>query len=153
MSCSVTAPAIDTEAEPEIAAPTPAVTSSDAPLAPMPDAATLAERGEDVPPEEWRALAAGRTVWYSDAVGLWGRERYDPERDEVTFQFSTGECVNARWRHQGVLYCFDFGAGFPHCFRHMRMDGRLWVVGVQGSVQEVSRIDDSPVDCGPSPMS
>lgn len=123
------------------------------PVLDLPDRADLAEEGDDISPAEWRALVAGRTVWYSDSLGLWGRERYDTASDTVTFQFHTGECMSATWRHEGLHYCFDFHDGPPHCFRHLRMDGRLYVLGVQGAVQEVTKIDDSPVVCGPPPMS
>ncbi len=119
----------------------------------LPDSQTLAEKGEDIAPAEWRTLAAGRTVWYYDAQGLWGRERYSTDVDTVVFQFHDGQCLAARWSHDANLYCFDFGAGAPHCFRHLRYDGQLWVLGEQGTVQHVARIDDAMVDCGPSPMS
>ncbi len=119
----------------------------------MPSRSELSEKGDDLTPAEWRALAAGRTVWYSDALGLWGREHYDPQADAVTFQFHTGECMEATWRHEGLLYCFDFHDGPPHCFRHLRLDGKLYVLGVQGAVQEVTKIDDTPVSCGPPPTS
>ena len=119
----------------------------------LPDANTLLAEGVDIPLAEWRALTRGRTVWYFDAKGLFGREHYRAGSDEVTFQLPGGACLEASWRRDGPLYCFDFRDGPPHCFRHLRFHGEVWVLGVGGAVQKVERIDRAPLACGPAQMS
>ncbi|MGM0584538.1 MAG: hypothetical protein ACQEUZ_07795 [Pseudomonadota bacterium] len=116
----------------------------------------LTEQGEDIPLGEWRAMTAGRTVWYRIGEDLWGRERYHAGTDRVTFQFPDGECLEAVWFHDPPWYCFDFGGalggGPPHCFRHLRHEGELWALGLSGGApQRIIRIDDLPLSCGPSP--
>jgi hypothetical protein len=115
----------------------------------------LAEAGEDIPLAEWREMVEGRTVWYRIGEALWGRERYRGD-GTVTFQFPDGECLEAAWFHDPPWYCFDFGGalggGPPHCFRHLRLDGELWALGLSGGApQRIERIDSAPLACGPSP--
>lgn len=130
--------------------PGPAAAAAD----PPPD---LAEAGEDIPPDEWRAIAAGRTVWYRIGDSLWGRERYALEADRVVFQFPDGMCVEGAWTYVEPFYCFDFGPALagdgPHCFRHVRHEGALWVIGLAGDPQAVDRIDSTPLACGPDVVS
>ena len=133
-----------------------ALAAAPAAAAEPPDRETLAEQGEDVPLAEWRALTEGRTVWYRIGEALWGRERYLPGENSVTFQFPDGECLEARWFHEPPWYCFDFGealgGGPPHCFRHLRFEGELWALGLSGGPpQKIERIDATPLACGPDP--
>ena len=119
--------------------------------------ADLAESGEDIAPEDWRALVEGRTVWYRIGPDLWGRERYAVGADRVIFQFADGRCVEGAWTYAEPWYCFDFGdampGGAPHCFRHLRHDDGLWVLSVTGEPQAVERIDSTPLGCGPDVVS
>lgn len=131
-----------------------------APAAAEPEAAPppdLAEAGEDLSPEEWRRLVAGRTVWYRIGEAIWGRERYAADADRVVFQFPEGDCVEGTWIYAAPWYCFDFGdaAGLAglHCFRHLRHEGSLWALGMAGEPQRVERIDDTPLTCGPDAVS
>jgi hypothetical protein len=126
--------------------------------APLPPRDLVLRDGAPVPQEEWRALTEGRTVWYFARDGLWGRELYRrPDADAsggiVTFEHRDGLCLDARWTHNAGLYCFDFGEGPPHCFRHLRWEGRLFAISLSGDVQEVKRIDNSGVSCGAPPVS
>lgn len=124
---------------------------------PAPAPPDLADTGEDIAPEDWRALVAGRTVWYRIGPDLWGRERYAVGADRVVFQFADGECVEGGWTYEAPWYCFDFqgaltGAG-PHCFRHLRHDSGLWVLSLAGEAQAVVKIDATPLSCGPDVVS
>jgi hypothetical protein len=127
--------------------------------APLPSRDLVLRDGVPVTPEEWHALTSGRTVWYFARDGLWGRELYRSNSGApadgglVTFEHRDGECLDARWAHSAGLYCFDFGAGTPHCFRHLRWQDRLFAISVAGDVQEVKRIDRSGVSCGAPPVS
>lgn len=136
----------------------PAVATLSPVDAPLPSRDLVLEGGVPVPPAEWRALTEGRTVWYFARDGLWGRELYRlgdaaPDGGFVTFEHRGGECLDARWRYEAGLYCFDFGAGPAHCFRHMRWQDRLFAISTSGDVQEVKRIDRSGVSCGAPPVS
>ena len=120
----------------------------------VPEPTRLLQEGRDVPLDEWRAMTAGRTVWYRVDGEFWGRERYDREGDGVTFQFRDGECFDGSWRRtEDRWYCFDFGFARPHCFRHLELDGEFWALGVEGGVQKIERIDDAPLACGPDVVS
>ena len=120
---------------------------------PAPSARTLAEEGEDIPYAEWRAMTEGRTVWYLIEGDVWGRESYRAGSDALVFQFPDGQCLPATWSHRDPWFCFDFQDALPdplHCFRHLRWEGGIWVLGDMGAVQQVDRIDASPVACGPN---
>lgn len=136
----------------------PAATTLSPTEAPLPPRDLVLRDGAPVPPDEWRALTDGRTVWYFARDGLWGRELYrlgdaTAQGGMVTFEHRDGECLDARWTHDAGLYCFDFGAGPAHCFRHLRWQNRLFAISVSGDVQEVKRIDRSGVSCGAPPVS
>ncbi|MEC9434243.1 MAG: hypothetical protein VYD87_15185 [Pseudomonadota bacterium] len=115
----------------------------------------LETEGRDLSLAEWRALTNGRTVWYRIDGELWGRESYRQD-GRVTFQFPDGECLDAAWDYQDPWFCFDFGqalGGVPHCFRHIRLEDRLYALGRSGAPQAIDRIDGAPIACGPSPSS
>lgn len=124
---------------------------------PMPAglAETLESEGHDLTLQEWTAMTHGRTVWYRIDGALWGRESYRQD-GKVTFQFPDGECLDADWTYEAPWYCFDFGqalGGSPHCFRHIRLDQRLYALGRSGAPQAIDRIDDAPIACGMDPSS
>jgi hypothetical protein len=104
--------------------------------------------GDPIPPEEWRALTAGRTVWYSLNGEHWGREYFDPERDRATFLGADGTCVTASWIYADGVYCFAYGG--MHCFRHMRRGDSIVVSPLgEGAEQTVEKIDRTPISCEP----
>ena len=102
-----------------------------------------------IPPEEWRAMVEGRTVWYSLNGEHWGREYFHPDKDSATFLARDGQCVTAPWAYAEGVYCFAY-AGM-HCFRHVRRDGEIVVIPIEGdgAEQRVERIDDTPISCEP----
>lgn len=118
---------------------------------------TLANEGEDLSAEQWRALTDGRTVWYRIDGKVWGRESYRAAPGHVTFQFPDGECIEADWSWSEPWFCFDFGqalgGGPPHCFRHVRYEGRLWALSRSGEPQAIEKIDATPLTCGVEPTS
>lgn len=128
-----------------------------APDAPLPSRAEVLRDGVPLPFSEWQDLTAGRTVWYFTEDGLWGRETYrasdTPEGGMVTFEHRDGDCLDAVWTYAAGLFCFDFGAGPPHCFQHIRWQDRLFALSVGGDVQEVKRIDRTGLTCGQTPVS
>lgn len=111
-------------------------------------AATAAEDGgAPIPIEEWRAMTRGKTVWYALDGAHWGREYFHPDRDVATFLGRDGQCLTAPWAYVDGVYCFAYGG--LHCFRHLRRDGEIVVVPVEGdgAEQTVERIDRTPVSC------
>jgi hypothetical protein len=113
-----------------------------------PALAGSAPEGEPIPPEEWRALTAGRTVWYSLNGRHWGKEHFDAERDRATFLGADGACVTAPWMYADGVYCFAYGG--MHCFRHLRRGETIVVVPLgDGAEQTVEKIDRTPLSCEP----
>jgi hypothetical protein len=119
--------------------------------------APFALAGEDAPGEpilvdEWRAMTAGRTVWYSLNGEHWGKEHFHPSKDQATFVGADGECVTAEWIYADGVYCFAYGG--LHCFRHLRRGGEIVIAPLgDGAVQTVEQIDRTPLSCEPPAMS
>ncbi|MGG7567591.1 hypothetical protein ACQ5SO_15680 [Rhodovulum sp. DZ06] len=142
------------------ALPTAPAAAQEAAAAPaFPTLEDLLDGAVPIPPERWQALSAGRTLWYFLPDGYWGREAYmgrGPDgRGTVVFEHRDGDCLEGAWSHDAMtgLYCFDFDDGRTHCFQHVEWEGRLFALSLGGDVQEVQRIDDAPLSCGPTPMS
>ena len=115
-------------------------------------------RAVDIPPEDWRALAAGRTLTYRIDGAFWAMERYDTEGNAVMLQFLDGECLQGVWEYTAPHYCFHWEERGTACFRHARLDDRIVVIETQdgietGAVQEVSDISQIPLACGPAQVS
>ena len=107
----------------------------------------------DIPPEDWREMAAGRTVTYRIGGIFWAMERYDREGNGVTLQFENGECTEGVWEYAEPLYCFHWTDRGTSCFRHARIGERIVVIetldGAEtGAVQDVSDISQIPLVCG-----
>lgn len=102
---------------------------------------------------EWRRLTEGRVVWYSLNGEHWGREYFHPNRQRATFVYRDGTCVSAPWIESDGVFCFAYGG--LHCFNHVRRDGQLVVLPVDGGpMQTIERItDDGPLSCEPPLMS
>ncbi len=69
------------------------------------------EAGTPIPPEEWRAMTRGKTVWYALDGAHWGREYFHPDSDVATFLGRDGQCLSAPWAHVDGVYCFAHMAG------------------------------------------
>jgi hypothetical protein len=115
----------------------------------------LAAAGQDkaIPPEEWRSMTAGKTVYYYIDGQLFGREYYWPGRDMVTFQHVSGQCADARWTWEDGRYCFYFDR--PHCFAHVQRGTEIVIIpqnpddGTDLTEQIVHQIAPLPFSCTP----
>ncbi len=107
--------------------------------------------------KEWQNLTAGKTVVYQIEGETYGYETYRGNGN-VTIQLSDGSCIDGTWFMQQAAFCFDWQDGPLDCFHHKRLDGVIYIVGLENgvefdSIQEVSRIIDTPVTCGPALLS
>lgn len=116
-------------------------------------AAATTAGDEPIPPDEWRRMTTGRTVYYFIAGEFFGREYYWPGTDMVTFQHASGVCADARWDYSEAGYCFYFDR--PHCFDHVRRNGTIVIIPLntpEGEVpteQTVGQIAPVPFSCDP----
>lgn len=111
--------------------------------------ASAASAEEPIPPEEWREMTLGRTVWYSLDGAPWGREHFHLDGRTATFVTHDGQCMTAPWAWSDGLYCFAYDG--LHCFRHVRRDGAMLAVPESGEpAQVIEKITDEPLSCGPS---
>lgn len=113
-------------------------------------AAGAAHSGADepIPPEAWRALTTGKTLYYYKDGELFGREYYMNDKGDVIFRFPNGACAEGRWAFAEEKYCFAF-AGELHCFRHVKRGDAIVVIGEEdGEEQTVERIvEKEPLSC------
>ncbi len=111
--------------------------------------AATAGADEPIPPEAWKALTAGKTLYYYKDGELFGREYYHGDKGEVIFRFPNGACAEGRWAFADGQYCFAFG-GELHCFHHVKRGSEIVVIGVEdGDEQVIERIaDHEPLSCG-----
>lgn len=108
----------------------------------------------DIPVEEWRAMAMGRTLTYRIDGDLWALEHYFPGSNIVALQLYDGTCMEGTWDYQAPLYCFHWDGQGTSCFRHTRLGSQILVVETQdgvdtGRTQEMTGVSDAPVTCGP----
>jgi hypothetical protein len=123
------------------------------PLAALAAADPPAAAAGDIPVEEWRAMATGRTVTYRIYGALWALERYFPG-DRVQLQLYDGTCLDGTWSYRAPHYCFHWQGQGTSCFRHARVGAAIVVIQTQDGVdtaltQDVSAVTDTPLDCGP----
>ena len=90
------------------------------PAAAHPTTDRVAQSG-DIPVEEWRAMAAGRTLVYRINGGLWALEHYFPGTDRVQLQLHDGTCMDGTWDYTAPHYCFHWQGQGTSCFRHTRV--------------------------------
>lgn len=107
----------------------------------------------DIPVEEWRAMAMGKTLVYQVGPDLFALERYPLAGNRVELQLNTGECYSGVWDHQGHTYCFYWDADRPACFRHMRRDEEIVIVELDDGAptdrtQTMTQITDASLACG-----
>lgn len=106
-----------------------------------------------IPPEDWRAFAAGRTLTYTVNGQFFALERYPASGDGVSIQLSDGVCMAGNWFHVDNAYCYNWEGRAPVCFLHERIGERISVRqvinGVEtGAEQTMSNISDAPLQCG-----
>ena len=107
----------------------------------------------DIPPDEWRELALGRTLTYMIGDEFFALERYAPTGNRVELQLNNGECLAGTWSHSDNVYCFDWGSGRNACFRHVRAGSEIVIIQMDGEVetskiQHMTQISDAPLSCG-----
>lgn len=143
-----------------LAAPLAALALAAAALAPGVVAATqsvldrIAE-AEDIPVEEWRAMAAGRTLAYEIGGEHWALEYYVPGTDRVILQFHDGTCLNGTWDYEAPLYCFHWEGEGTSCFRHARHGDEILIIETfggldTGAIQIMTGVSDRTFACGPA---
>lgn len=130
--------------------------------------APLASLGQDLPSRlaaapnipavEWQSLTAGKTVVYSIDSTVFGYEFYSSASNQITFRLADGECIEGVWFEDQSAFCFDWQDGPLNCFHHKRLDGAIYVIGLENGVetddiQKVSRIAQIPLACGPALLS
>lgn len=106
-----------------------------------------------ISPEDWRAMAAGRTLTYTVNGDFFALERYDASGNAVSIQLSDGLCMAGHWTHVDDAYCYMWEGRAPVCFLHERIGDRISVRqvinGVEtGAEQTMSQISDAPLQCG-----
>jgi len=111
----------------------------------------------DISYEDWRAMTDGKTVVYEIDGQTYGYESYLGS-GKVTIRLEDGTCVTGRWFMQQTAFCFDWQGGPLNCFKHKRLDGSIYVIGLEdgaetADIQKVSRIANIPVSCGPALLS
>ncbi|CAN5802462.1 hypothetical protein BH23PSE1_BH23PSE1_17530 [soil metagenome] len=110
---------------------------------------------EDIPVEEWLALASGRTLTYRIDGEFWAMERYARGSSEVMLQFGDGSCLAGTWDYEAPFYCFHWDGEGTSCFRHARHDGDILIIETlggedTGAVQTMTGVSDTPLACGPA---
>ena len=112
----------------------------------------------DIPVEEWRAMASGRTVTYRIDGDLWALEHYFRGTDRVQLQLHDGTCLDGTWDYQAPHYCFHWGGQGTSCFRHARIGSAIVVIQTEAGIdtplmQDVTAVSDAPLACGPAATS
>ena len=110
-------------------------------------------RAANIPVEEWRAMAMGRTLTYRINGELWAFEHYYPGTNRVTLQLYDGSCLHGTWDYAEPLYCFHWEGQGTSCFRHARVDGGILIVETLNGhdtplTQDMSGVTDLPLTCG-----
>ncbi len=112
--------------------------------------------GTDIPPDQWQALASGRTLTYRMPDGsLFAREYYHPGGNRVTLQFNDGTCMDGVWEHTPPRYCFHWERADLVCFRHLRYGRNALIIqqtadGADTDLfQLMTNVSDTQLSCGP----
>jgi hypothetical protein len=113
------------------------------------------DRGADIPVEEWRAMAMGRTLTYRINGDLWALEHYFAGGNHVALQLYDGTCMTGTWDYVAPHYCFHWDGQGTSCFRHTRLGDEVFVIetldGQDSAMsQEMTGVSDAPVTCGPA---
>lgn len=119
----------------------------------LPVAGNAGGERADIPLEEWRNLALGRTLVYMIGPDFFAFERYAKTGNRVELQLSNGECLSGTWSHAGTAYCFDWGDAEPACFRHVREGEDIIIIQLENGedtelTQQMTGFTDAPLTCG-----
>lgn len=126
-------------------APAQAAPASPAPT-PAPPPPETAEDEIFFSAEAWRALVAGKTLYYSTAEGLVGREYYPPGGQRAIFEYAADRsCFEGSWREVDGVFCFNYDG--EHCFFHLRRGDQIIARQMNGVDQTVVRITDEKLTC------
>lgn len=111
------------------------------------------EQATNIPPEEWSAMAAGRTLTYRINGSFWALEHYYPGTNRVTLQISDGSCLQGTWDYEAPRYCFHWEGREPACFRHARLGGQILIIETENGqdtpmTQTMTDVTDTPLSCG-----
>jgi hypothetical protein len=115
-------------------------------------------RAVDIPVEEWKALASGRTLTYRINGEFWALEHYFSGSNRVQLQLYDGTCMDGTWDYQAPHYCFHWEGQGASCFRHGRVGDDILIIEVQDGVdtmmtQTMTAVTDAPLTCGPAAVS
>lgn len=85
--------------------------------------------------EEFDALVAGKTLFFSRHGNPYGAEEYRRDRS-VVWSFLDGECQHGRWMpgpDQSICFVYEFRPNAPICWTFFRKDGgiRARVLGAE----------------------
>lgn len=109
----------------------------------------------NIPVEEWRSMADGRTLTYKINGEFWAMEHYTPGTNQVTLQVNDGSCMQGTWDYHAPLYCFYWEEQQPACFRHARLGNQILIIETQNGqdtpmLQMMTGVSDIPLACGPA---
>ena len=124
------------------------------PAASQSPAEKIAE-AENIPVEEWKAMAMGRTLTYRIDGEFWALEHYYPGTNRVTLQLYDGTCMEGTWDYNAPEYCFHWDLEGTACFRHARLDDEILIIETQDGadtlmLQSMTAVTDVPLACGPA---
>ena len=115
-------------------------------------------RAVDIPVEEWRSMAEGRTLTYRINGDLWALEHYTAGTDRVEIELYDGTCMSGTWDYAAPHYCFHWDGQGTSCFRHARLGDEILVIEASGleempMTQTMTAVTDTPLSCGPAGIS
>ncbi|MEX0970615.1 MAG: hypothetical protein WD046_09255 [Paracoccaceae bacterium] len=100
---------------------------------------------------EWRNMVEGRTVTYTIENEFFAREFYVTGTNRVVIAVNNGICLNGEWFMDGPAFCFVWEGAPPSCFTHHRLDGGVYINGVDDDdieIQFVADVRRAVVQCG-----
>lgn len=116
-------------------------------------ASLAGSEGVAISPQDWRALTAGKTVYYSIDGEPYGREFYVSGTNLIFFEHSDGTCLSGTWSYDAPWYSFKFTYdGYqlpPHRFRHQKTGDIIHIISDESDLpnQQVYRIAFAPFSC------
>lgn len=110
---------------------------------------------KNIPVEEWRSMASGRTLTYKINGEFWAMEHYTPGSNQVTLQINDGSRLQGTWDYHAPLYCFHWDGQGTACFRHARLGDKILIIETQDGqdtpmLQLMTNVSDTPLACGPA---